>query len=77
MDSGSLYALVQQTTEAAGEVSGFVNYSFSVGDLASMATSIIAAVAAYTRLTDRLKALEVKLDVLWDDYRRRSRLTRS
>ena len=77
MDNGLLHELAQQTTDAAGHVSGMVNYSFSLGDLTSIVTTIIAVVAGYTRLTERLKAIEIKIDVLWDDYRRRSRLTRS
>lgn len=76
MDNRLLLALVQQTTDAAGKISGVINYSISIGDLVSIATFIISTAAAYARITDRLKALEVKLDVLWDDYRRRSRLTR-
>ena len=76
MDDGTLFALMQQATEAAGTISGGLNWSVSIGDLVSIATTVIGIVAAYTRLTDRLKALEVKSDVLWDDYRRRSRHTR-
>lgn len=76
MDSGALVALMQQTTEAAGSVTGAIDYSISIGDLVTIATSVISVVAAYTRLTDRLKAIEVKSDVLWDDYRRRSRHAR-
>lgn len=76
MDSAWLVALMQSTTEAAGNVSGAINYSISIGDLVTIATTVVSVVAAYTRLTDRLKSLEVKSDVLWDDYRRRSRHTR-
>ena len=73
MDSGVWAVIVQETVAAAGNVSGIVNYSVSIGDLLTAATTIIAVVAAYTRLTDRLKSLEIKNDVLWDDYRRRQR----
>lgn len=76
MLTGLLATIVQETSAAAGEVSGMVNYSISIGDIVTVATTIISVIAAYTRLTDRLKALEVKSDVLWDDYRRRSRHTR-
>jgi hypothetical protein len=76
MLTGPLATIVEQTGQAAGSVSGMVNYSISIGDLLQIATTVIAVVGAYSRLIERLKALEVKLDVLWDDYRRRSRQTR-
>lgn len=76
MDIGTLLALAQQATPADGNVSGVINYSVSVGDLASMATFLGGIITAYTRLSERLKHIEVKLDILWDDYRRRSMRTR-
>ena len=71
MESGWLLAFLQSTAPAAGQVQGFVNYSVSLGDVATIVTSIVAAVSAYTRIAERLKAIEVKLDVLWVDYERR------
>lgn len=76
MDNGVWATIIQDAATAAGHVSGMVNYSISIGDLITVVTTIIGVMAAYTRLTDRLKALEVKFDVLWDDYRRRSRHSR-
>lgn len=76
MFAGLMMTIVEQVEQAAGSVSGAINYSITIGDLLTIATTIVSIAAAYTRLTDRLKALEVKSDVLWDDYRRRSRHTR-
>jgi len=76
MLAGIVATILEQTGQAAGSVSGMVNYSVSIGDLLQIATTVIAVVGAYSRLVERFNALEVKSDVLWDDYRRRSRLTR-
>lgn len=76
MVSGMLFALVQQAADTAGAVRGSIDYSVSIGELLQIAGNLIAVVAAYTRLVERLKGIETKLDILWDDYRRRSRLTR-
>lgn len=76
MDSGGVIALIQETTKAAGDVRGVMSYSISIGDLMQIAATIITVMAAYTRQIERLKGIETKLDVLWDDYRRRSRHAR-
>jgi hypothetical protein len=76
MDVGTLLALAQQTTAPGGNVSGVINYSVSIGDIASIASFLGGMITVYTRLAERLKHIEVKLDILWDDYRRRSMRTR-
>lgn len=75
MDSGTVFALLQQASGDAGTVNGAINFSVSIGDLVSVATSIIAAVAAYTRLAERLTTIETKLGPMWEDWlsRRASR----
>lgn len=76
MDSAWLVALMQQTTDTAGNVSGFVNYSISIGDLITLAGSIIGVVGAYARLVSRLDVMGTKIEPMWEDFMRRIRRTR-
>lgn len=45
----------------------------TLGDLFTMASFVITGVAVYVRLIERLKAIEVKLEPLWQDWIDRSR----
>lgn len=66
-----------QMAEAAGAAAaGGMSFSVSVGDLLSIATTIVAVVSAYSRLSERLSVVETKLQPLWEDYVRRIHQTR-
>lgn len=68
MDSGVLFALVQQSAEAAGKVSGGINFDVSIGDLISVGTTIVGIVSMYTRLAERITRIETKVDAMWEPF---------
>lgn len=64
-------ALVEQGIDRTAEVTGGFSFSVSIGDLISVATSIVAVVTAYTRIAERIAVIEVKVGHLWDTAERR------
>lgn len=77
MFSALLLALLQSTADAAGKVTGGVNFDVSVGDLISIATTIIGVLASYVRLRERIVAIETKLDPMWETFLERRQKPRS
>lgn len=68
MDSGLWATLVQEAAAGASKVSGGINFDVSVGDLISVATTVIGIVGAYARLTERITRIETKVDALWGEF---------
>lgn len=52
----------------AGQVSGFINYSISIGDVMTIAGIVIAAGGVVSRISDRLARMDTKLEPLWEDF---------
>lgn len=53
-----------------------MDLTITLGDLVSAAGPILAIVAAYMRISDRLTVVETRLGLVWDDYERRRRSVR-
>lgn len=43
-----------------------ISQSISIGDIVSIATFILGGLGAYTKISERLKELEVKVGDLWE-----------
>ena len=65
-----MVGLFDQAAQAADTFSGGLRFTVTLGDLISIATTIIAVVAAYNRLSERLAILETKVGPLWETYMR-------
>ena len=74
MDSGTLFALMHQAADAAGKVSGGINFDISIGDLLSVGTTVVGVMTMYSRLVERIGRIETKVDAMWEPFvDRRSR----
>jgi hypothetical protein len=50
-----------------------LDLTITLGDLISAAAPISAVIAAYIKLSDRLRVVEIRVDLMWQHYERRSR----